>query len=68
MSESEQLLKMANQIAKNLSFHDDAVERLADHLQRFWAPSMQKALARLAVGGNVELDPLVSEALEVLGN
>ncbi len=40
MAEIEQLMKMANQIAANFSFHHDGVGRLADHLQRFWAPSM----------------------------
>jgi hypothetical protein len=44
MAEVEQLVKMANQIADNFSFHDDAVDRLNDHLQRFWAPSMIKKL------------------------
>ena len=44
MSEVEQLAKMANQIADNFSFHDNAEERIADHLTRFWAPSMRKLL------------------------
>ena len=40
MKEVQQLAKMANQIADNFSFHDDAVDRITDHLNRFWAPSM----------------------------
>ena len=68
MSESGQLVKMANQIARNLSFHEDAAARLADHLQRFWAPSMLSLLARLAADGEVRLDPVVFEALEVLAH
>ena len=52
MQEIDQLVKMANQIADNFSFHEDAVDRLADHLQRFWAPSMrQKLIELLAAGG-----------------
>ncbi len=30
MQEIDQLVKMANQIADNFSFHEDAVDRLAD--------------------------------------
>ena len=53
MQEIDQLVKMANQIADNFSFHDDAVDRLADHLQRFWAPSMRKKLMEfLEAGGD----------------
>ena len=44
MQEIEHLVKMANQIAENFSFHDDAVERITDHLQKFWAPSMLEKL------------------------
>jgi formate dehydrogenase subunit delta len=44
MKEIEQLTKMANQIAENFAFHDDAVARTVDHLRRFWAPSMRKQL------------------------
>ncbi|MDX1460734.1 MAG: formate dehydrogenase subunit delta [Xanthomonadales bacterium] len=43
--ELQHLCEMANQIAANFSFHDDQVERIADHIQRFWAPSMRRKLA-----------------------
>ena len=66
MNEAAHLVKMVNQIAANFAFHEDAAERLADHLRRFWAPSMQESLARLLAEGEAELDPLVSKALEVL--
>lgn len=64
MSEIDQLVKMANQIANNLSFHDDAPARVADHLQRFWAPSMRLKLQESARTGNEDLRPLVKQALE----
>lgn len=67
MTEATHLVKMVNQIAANVAFHKDAAERLADHLQRFWAPSMLESLAGLADEREAELDPLVAEALEVLG-
>ena len=41
-TELEHLRQMANQIAANFSFHDDQVARIADHITRFWAPSMKK--------------------------
>lgn len=66
MGEVEQLVKMANQIADNFSFHDDAAERTADHLRRFWAPSMRRKLAGLADDGAAGLKPLVKQAVGLL--
>ena len=68
MSEVEQLVKMANQIAENFSFHDDSVERLADHLQRFWAPSMRTQLIAFHQNGGPGLKPDVVAAIEQLQN
>jgi hypothetical protein len=44
MQDVQRLVKMANQIADNFGFHDDTVARTADHLRRFWAPSMRDKL------------------------
>jgi formate dehydrogenase subunit delta len=63
MQEIDNLAKMANQIADNFSFHDDPVDRIADHLQRFWAPSMQKKLIEFNAAGGAGLKPPVREAL-----
>ena len=68
MAEVEQLVKMANQIADNFSFHDDAVERLTDHLQRFWAPSMRKQLVEFHHAGCAGLKPPVVAAVQRLEN
>ena len=68
MSEVEQLAKMANQIADNFSFHDDAVERITDHLKRFWAPSLQRKLIEFDQSGDAELKPEVQAALKALGS
>jgi formate dehydrogenase subunit delta len=62
MSEREHLVKMANQIAANFRYHDDGVERIADHLKRFWAPSMKRQLLELAASANAGLDERVREA------
>jgi formate dehydrogenase subunit delta len=64
--EVEQLVKMANQIADNFSFHDDAVDRIADHLRRFWAPSMQSKLIEFDKAQGAELKPAAREALKRL--
>ena len=66
MQEVEQLVKMANQIADNFSFHEDAVDRLADHLQRFWAPSMRKKLIEFMQTGSDGLKPDVIAAVKRL--
>lgn len=66
MQEIEQLVKMANQIADNFSFHEDSVDRLADHLQRFWAPSMRKKLIEFLDAGGDGLKPDVIAAVKRL--
>lgn len=66
MQEIDQLVKMANQIADNFSFHEDAVDRLADHLHRFWAPSMIKKLIELLEAGSDGLKPDVIAVVQRL--
>lgn len=68
MKEVQHLAKMANQIADNFSFHDDAVDRITDHLNRFWAPSMQRKLIDFEQSGEAELKPEVRAALKALGS
>ncbi len=68
MQEVQQLVKMANQIADNFSFHDNAVDRITDHLKRFWAPSMQRKLIDFDQSGQAELKPEVRAALKALGS
>jgi formate dehydrogenase subunit delta len=66
MQEIENLVKMANQIADNLGFHDDAVERTADHLRRFWAPSMRQQLLDYSAAGGDGLKPAARAAVRRL--
>jgi len=68
MQDVKQLVKMVNQIADNLVFHEDAVERIADHLVRFWAPSMQKKLIAHEKSHESELRPAARDALKRLEN
>lgn len=67
MEEVERLVKMANQIAANLVFHDDAVDRVSDHLQRFWAPSMRNRIGEYEAAGGDGLDPVARAAVRKLG-
>jgi formate dehydrogenase subunit delta len=60
------LLSMANDIAVNLSFHADADERIADHINRFWAPRMRALLLEYATGGGEGLSDSLRSALEKL--
>ena len=51
-SELDHLVAMANDIARNLAFNEDAEQRMVDHLQRFWAPELRERLrAHVATGG-----------------
>ncbi len=64
----EQLRNMANQIAANFSYHEDQVERINDHLTRFWAPSMRREIVHHVQRGGSGLDPAVLEAVRRLGS
>lgn len=66
IKELETLVRMANQIAANFSFHDDAVERTLAHLQRFWAPSMRQIMIRHLEQGGEGLDDLALQAAQRL--
>ena len=66
MKEIDQLVKMANQIAANFSFHEDGVERLADHLRRFWTPAMRKQLCDHAAAGHAGPDEAVLQAVKLI--
>ena len=51
-AELDHLVAMANDIARNLAFYEDGDVRMADHLQRFWAPALRERLRdHVAAGG-----------------
>lgn len=60
------LVSMANDIADNLGFHADAAERIADHINRFWAPRMRALLLEYASTGGQGLSKAVLPALQKL--
>jgi len=64
--EVDHLVSMANDIAANFSFHDDAIIRTADHIRRFWAPRMRRQLLEYAEQGQQGLSEVALAALDEL--
>jgi len=64
--ETTHLVSMANDISANLSFHADAVDRIADHLTRFWAPRMRALLLDYANSNGADLSDNLRAALNKL--
>ena len=61
--ELQHLVDMANDIARNFSFHPDSVERIQDLLARFWAPPLKRQIiAHVAAGG----EGLADNAIEAV--
>ncbi len=65
-NELQTLVKMANQIAANFSFHEDAVERTVTHLQRYWAPVLRQQMIDHVSAGGAGLDELALQAAQRL--
>jgi formate dehydrogenase subunit delta len=60
------LVAMANQIGaffESQPDRDEAVAGIADHLKRFWDPSMREAIIAYARKGANDLKPIVREAV-----
>jgi formate dehydrogenase subunit delta len=60
------LVDMANDIARNLGFNADCEARIADHLQRFWAPSMRRKISEHVAAGGSGLADSAIEAVKRL--
>jgi formate dehydrogenase subunit delta len=62
----DKLVRMANQIAINFAYLPDSEQaalRVADHLQRFWDPTMRtEIIAHLDSGGN-DLSEIARQAV-----
>jgi formate dehydrogenase subunit delta len=65
-SEIAHLLKMANDIAANLSFQSNTDERIADHINRFWAPRMRDLLIEYAASNGEGLSAALLPAVKKL--
>lgn len=62
----EQLVKMANDIGNFFDAeprHEDAVNGIAEHLNRYWAPRMRSQLMGYAADHGIGLKASVREAL-----
>jgi formate dehydrogenase subunit delta len=64
----DRLIYMANQIGKYFASQHghDPVAGIADHLRKFWDPSMRRAIMAHADQGGAGLDPLVLQAVRAL--
>ena len=65
-AEMKHLVSMANDIAANLSFQAGADEKIADHINRFWAPRMRGLLLEYAANGGQDLSDALLPALDKL--
>ena len=65
-SETSHLVSMANDIAANLSFQANADAKIADHINRFWAPRMRKLLLDYAASDGEGLSEALLPALDKL--
>ena len=64
----DKLIRMANEIARNLSSQpgDQVVDATAEHIRSFWTPGMRVSLIAHANSGGEGLDPTALQALRVL--
>ena len=66
----DKLAYMANQIGRFFQSQkqDTAVAAIEDHMLKFWDPRMRRAILGQLAEGSIELDPLVRQAVEQMGN
>ena len=62
--EVNHLVSMANDIAANLSFQTNADAKIADHINRFWAPRMRGLLLEYAANEGEGLSEALLPALD----
>jgi formate dehydrogenase subunit delta len=67
-TELDHLVHMANDIARNLAFNEDAEARIVDHLQRFWAPELRRKIREHATAGGAGLSDLARAAVKRLSD
>ncbi|MCE8035339.1 MAG: formate dehydrogenase subunit delta [Halomonas sp.] len=66
-SQLDSLIHMANQIAANNAHYGDAtVERVHNHLKKFWARSMKRQIVEYLQQDGSQLSPLAREAVALL--
>ena len=63
----QHLIQMANRIGEffqAMPDHTEALEGIANHIQKFWEPRMRSRLAEHLAQGGEGLLPIVREALD----
>jgi formate dehydrogenase subunit delta len=65
-AELDHLVAMANDIARNLAFNEDAEQRMVDHLERYWAPELRHRLRAHVASGGAGLSDLAVAAAKRL--
>lgn len=67
-SPADKLVKMANQIARNLAARGEkrAIAGTADHIANFWDPRMRAGIAAHLAAGGEGLDPIARAAIDRL--
>mgnify|MGYP001820062620 CR=1 FL=1 len=65
-TETAHLVSMANDIAANLGFQEEPAEKIADHINRFWAPRMRRLLLEYASNNGQGLSDTLRPALQKL--
>jgi formate dehydrogenase subunit delta len=65
---SDKLVMMANQIARAFAVQGEtrAVPQIADHIQKFWDPTMRAEIKAIAAAGSSALSPLAVKALAIV--
>ena len=65
----DKLAYMANQIGRFFQSQkqDTAVAEIEEHLIKFWDPRMRRAIIAQLADGSIQLDPMVRQAVEHLG-
>ena len=65
----DKLAYMANQIGRFFMSQKPgtAVAGIEDHILKFWDPRMRRAIIAQLADGSIQLDPLVREAVERIG-
>lgn len=67
----QRLIDMANQIATNLALQgseEEAVEKIANHIKRFWARPMKQQIVEYSQQEDNDLMPLTQKAVKQLTN
>ena len=69
-SELNHLIKMINQIADNIdsAASNSAEHKVADHIKRFWAPSMKEKIIDYSQCDGERLQPVAKAAISLLVN